>query len=180
MNLKLILAAVLVVGVGAGVVVAGDVLPGGSSEADSEPFPTVTPSAEETTTSGSGAETTTTDGTSTETPPFGVVIDGIEECGQTCRDVTSTLTNHQDTAVENVTVYARIFAGKGTGGDDIWHGQEDVGTLAAGEPYTTTERVELSFSEALTVENNDGWITVQTTVETDDGTVTFTDERRVA
>jgi len=182
MNLKLILAAVLVVGVGAGaVVVAGDVLPGGGSAADSEPFPTSTPTGDETATGGSdGGEPTTTAGTSTATPPFGFTIDNIEKCGQTCRDVTSTLTNHQDTTAESVTVYTRIFAGQGTDGDEVWRGSEDVGTLPAGESYTTTRQVELSFADGLKIENNDGWITVQTTVETGDQTVTFTDERQVA
>jgi hypothetical protein len=182
MNPKLILAAVIVVGVGAGaVVVAGDVLPGGNSEADSEPFPTATPGGETTATGGSdGAATTTPNGTSTATPPFAFAIDTIEECGRTCRDVTSTLTNQRDTTAENVTVHTRIFAGQGTDGDVIWRGNEDVGTLPAGDAYTTTRQVELSYSEALKVENNDGWITVQTTVETEDQTVTFTDERQVA
>jgi hypothetical protein len=181
MNTKLLIAAVVVIGAGIGVVVAGDLLPGEDDTTDSEAFPTATPSDEETPSdSGDDGETTATAATSTETPPFGFVIDSIEECGQTCRDVTSTLTNQQDTTAENVTVYTRIFAGQGTDGDEIWRGQEDAGTLAAGESYTATERVELSLSEGLKIENNDGWITVQTTVETEDQTVTFTDERQVA
>jgi hypothetical protein len=108
------------------------------------------------------------------------VIDNIEECGQTCRDVTSTLSNQQDATAENVTVHTRILAGQGTDGDVVWRGSEDVGTLPAGESSTTTRQVELSFADALKIENNGGWITVQTTVETADGSVTFTDERQVA
>lgn len=181
MNLKLLLAAVVVVGAGVGaIVVAGDVLPGGNSEPDSEPFPTATPHGGETTSDTDSTPTPTTDEASTATPPFGFAIDTIEECGQTCRDVTSTLSNQQDTTAENVTVHTRILAGQGTDGDVVWRGSEDVGTLPAGESYTTTRQVELSFADALTVENNGGWITVQTTVETADGSVTFTDERRVA
>jgi hypothetical protein len=182
MNLKLIFAAVVVIGAGAGaIVIAGDLLPGGNSEAESEPFPTATPGDDGTATGGSDStETTTASGTSTATPPFGFAIDSIEECGQTCRDVTSTLTNQQGTTAGNVTVYTRIFAGQGTDGDVIWRGSEDVGTLPAGDSYTTTRQVELSYADALKVENNDGWITVQTTVETADGTVTFSDERQVA
>ena len=181
MNLKLLLAAVVVVGAGVGaVVVAGDLLPGGNSETDSEPFPTATPDSGETTSDSDGTATPTTDGASTATPPFGFVIDNIEECGQTCRDVTSTLSNQQDATAENVTVHTRILAGQGTDGDVVWRGSEDVGTLPAGESYTTTRQVELSFADALTIENNGGWITVQTTVETADGSVTFTDERQVA
>lgn len=181
MRSRLILATVLVVGVGAGaVVVAGDVLLSGGSEADAEPFPTAAPSGEQTPTSGTDAETSTTGGATTETPPFGFTVDNIEECGQTCRDVTSTLTNQQDATAEDVTVHTRIFAGQGTDGDEVWRGSEDVGTLPAGESYTTTRQVKLSFSDSLAINNNDGWITVQTTVETADGRVTFTDERQVA
>lgn len=181
MNTKLLFAAVLVVGVGAGaVVVAGDMLPGGTSAADFEPFPTATPGGETTATGGSdGTATTTAGGASTETPPFVFSIDTIEECDQTCRDVTSTLTNTQDTTAENVTVYTRIFVGQGTDGDVVWRGSEPVGTLPAGDSYVTTRQVELSFSDALAVRDN-GWITIQTTVETEDRTVTFTDERQVA
>lgn len=181
MDTKLTLAALLVVAVGVGAVaVAGDMLPGGDSEADAEPFPTATSDDERTATGGSDGEGTTTAGSpSTETPPFGFVIDTIEECGQTCRDVTSTLTNQQDTTAESVTVNTRIIAGQGTDGDVVWRGNEDVGTLGPGESYTATRQVELSFADALTIQNNGGWITVQTTVETADGSVTFTDERQV-
>ena len=181
MNVKLIFAALLVVGAGAGaIVVAGDLLSGGNSEAASDPFPTATPDDEETAASSGGEGTAVAGGTATATPPFAFTIDNIEQCGQTCRDVTSTLSNQQDTTAENVTVYTRIFAGQGTDGDEVWRGSEDVGTLPAGESYTPTRQVELSFSDGLKIENNDGWITVQTTVETEDGAVTFTDQRQVA
>lgn len=36
----------------------------------------------------------------------------VEECGQTCRDVTSTLSNNQDETATGVTVYTRVFAGE--------------------------------------------------------------------
>ena len=68
----------------------------------------------------------------------------------------------------------------GTDGDVIWRGTEDVGALGAGESYTTTRQVDLSFADALAVQNAGGWITVQTSVETADRTVTVTDERQVA
>ncbi|WP_049916474.1 hypothetical protein [Haloferax volcanii] len=124
------------------------------------------------------------DGDATETqsrPPFGVVVDDIEKCGQTCRDVTSTITNQQDTDSSGVTVYSRIFVGNDTDPDDeVWRGTQAVGDLAAGESYTTTKRVELSYSEAFAVQQADGWITVQTTIETDNRTLTYTEQRDVA
>ena len=150
-------------------------LPGDDSGGDVGSFPTATPAP----TTDAGAEQPTTT-TPTETPPFTFVIDSIEECGQTCRDVTSTVTNQQDATARNTTVYTRLYVGNGTDGDVAWQGSERVGTLDPGESATATKRVELSFSEALAVQNNDGWITVQTTVETVDRTVTFTDRRQVA
>lgn len=144
---------------------------GGSGD-DIESFPTETPTQ---TTSGSDGGTTTAD----PAPDFAFAIDRIEECGRTCRDVTSTLTN-DGAAASDVTVYTRIYAGNGTDGDVIWEGRERVGALGAGESYTTTERVELSLTDALAVENEGGWITVQTTIQSAEKTVTVTQRRQVA
>ncbi|MFC6872675.1 hypothetical protein [Halobellus marinus] len=182
MNTKLIVAVVLIVALGAGaVVVGGDLLSGGNSD-DTEPFPTAT--ATQTPASGDdgGAEGATTAASAgTPTPPFAFTIDNIEECGQTCRDVTSTLTNQQDTTAEDVTVYTRMFAGNETNEDDeVWRGSADVGTLEPGESHTETRRVELSLSDGLAIQNAGGWITIQTTVETADQTITFSERRKVA
>lgn len=175
---KPIIIIALLVAIGGGVaVVGGDLFPGGSDE-PAAPFPTETPTATPSAETG-GAGGSTATATATPRPPFGFVIENVESCGTTCRNVTSTLVNQQDKTAEDITVHTRIFAGRGTDGDEIWRGQEGVGTLGAGESYTTTRQVELSYSEALAVQNNDGWITIQTTVETADQTVTFSDERQV-
>lgn len=116
----------------------------------------------------------------TSTPPFGFTVRSIEECGRTCRDVTSTLTNQQNDTVEDVAVHTRIYAGNTTDGDVVWEGSEDVGTLGAAEAYTTTRRVDLSLGDAFAIERAGGWITVRTTVETADRTVTLTSQRKVA
>ncbi|WP_435184544.1 hypothetical protein [Halobellus sp. EA9] len=178
---KPIIIIALLVAVGGGAaVIGGDLLPGNGDESTA-PFPTETPGTSTATETGGSGDATAT-ATATPTPPFGFVIEDIVSCGTTCRNVTSTLVNQQDTTASDITVYTRIFAGRGVGSDDdvIWRGQETVGTLGAGESYTTTRQVKLELSEALAVRNNDGWITVQTTVETADQTVTFTDERQVA
>ena len=170
----------LLVAVGAGAVVLGDDILPGSDSGDAESFPTATPQETTESSSGNDSDGSGTDAEVTATPPFAFVIDNIEECGTTCRDVTTTLTNQQDTTAEEITVYSRIFAGRGVDEDDqIWRGEEPVGTLGPGESYTTTREVELSFQEGLAVQNEDGWITIQTTVETADQTVTFTEERQV-
>ncbi|KAB1193811.1 hypothetical protein GJR96_10335 [Haloferax sp. MBLA0076] len=187
---------VLLVAAGVGVAFVAGIGPfaDGSDAGDqsTDPFPTQTAtptsdgsgSTEESETDGgtSGGDATSTSTATTAEPvdPFAFTIVRIEECGQTCRDVTSTLTNQQETGATGVTVYSRIFAGNSTASDDeIWRGSESVGDLDAGESYTTTRRVELSFSEAFAVQQADGWITIQTTIQTDQQTVTYTERRDV-
>lgn len=192
---SLVVAAVVLVLVGGGLAYVSGFgpAPGGADETDDgSTFPTATPTPPPTDDGSGGdgtASTATDDGsggdgtTSTATPtpqPFVVVIQQIEECGDTCRDVTVSLTNQQSEPATGVTVYTRVFAGNSTDdGDEIWRGSEDVGSLGAGETYTTTKRVELSFSEAFAVQNADGWVTVQTTIDTDDRRITFSEQRNV-
>jgi hypothetical protein len=169
---KLLLAVgVLALAVVGGAAVTGvGPFPGGGDAggSEAEPFPTAT-------------EGTGTAGDATATgPAFAFGIDRIETCGQTCRDVTSTLRNEGDDRATGVVVSTRVFVGNGTDGDVIWRGTERVGALAAGEAHTATRRVELSYSEGLAVRRADGWITVQTTVASDQRTVTFADRRQVA
>ncbi|MFW5919811.1 MAG: hypothetical protein ACOCSF_06415 [Halanaeroarchaeum sp.] len=170
----LVVLVVLVVALAIGAVLytgAGPA-PGGDSGDDIEEFPT-----EHATDAGS-TETTATD----EGDPFTFTIDNIEECGQTCRDVTATLDNNQNETATNVTVYIRIFAGENNTDteDVVWEGTEEVGTMEAGTSHTTTERVELSLQEGRKIDQENGWITMLTTVESDDRTVTFQSSEQVA
>jgi hypothetical protein len=177
-----LVAAVVIVGVGFGL---GSDDPAGD---DIESVPTASDGGAATdggvaSDDGSGDERTridtTTAGETTPTEPkFAFLIDRIEECGDTCRDVTSTLENG-GAAASDVTVYTRIYAGNGTDGDVVWQGTEPVGDLGGGESYTATKRVDLSFRGALAIRGENGWITVQTTVESDERTVTFTQRRNV-
>lgn len=200
MDKRLLAGLVIVLVVGAaGAAAFSDVLgpSGDDGEEVGEPFPTQTSAAPTTTAgttsggsgggsgggddgSGSGGSGTTATTTTAAPEPFDFRIGSIEECGSTCRDVTVTLTNQQETTAEDVTVYSRIFVGKGTDGDVVWQDSEDLGDLSSDESVTRTKRVELSFSEAYAVQQNDGWITIQTTIQTADRTVTFTDQRQVA
>ena len=164
----LLVVLVVVISIGAALYTGVGPAPGGDSGEEIEDFPI--------------GEDADADVSSDETDPFSFVIDDIEECGQTCQDVTATLHNNQDETATNVTVYIRIFAGQdNTDTDDIvWEGTEDAGTMEAGEDYTTTEHVELSLRDARKIDQEDGWITILTTVESDDTTVTFQDSERVA
>lgn len=185
MNPKLIagvVVALVLVGAGAAFVTGFGPAPGGAdaSGSDIEEFPTQTPS------DAAGGATTGTavaDGTATpppDSPAFQFTIDRVEECGDTCRDVTSTLRNNGTAPATGVVVYTRVFVGNDTDGDVVWQGKEEVGRLDANATYTATRRVELSYSEGLAVQRADGWITIQTTVETADQTVTFSERRQVS
>ncbi|MFC7046741.1 hypothetical protein ACFQH6_16190 [Halobacteriaceae archaeon GCM10025711] len=184
MNWKLlgVLALVVLVGGVAAFATGFGPAPGGDTGADDGSFPTETTTTAADTGAGGGssggsdAATTTT----ATAPPFTFVVEKVEECGTTCRDVTTTLTNEQSTPASDVTVHTRIFAGKGTDGDVVWKGSEPVGVLDAGESYTATRRVELSMMDAYKIKQNDGWITIQTSVTADGETTTFTEQRDVA
>jgi len=166
--------ALLLAGVGGAFVAGIGPFQAESSGDDPSEYPTATPEATETDTGGS-------DGGAASTPPFAFTVDAIEECSRTCRDVTSTLTNQQNSTAADITVYTRIYAGNSTdGGAVVWEGSEDVGTLEAEGSYTTTRRVDLSFGDAYAIDQADGWITIRTTVETADRTVTLSDQRKVA
>jgi hypothetical protein len=117
--------------------------------------------------------------TDTSGDPFSFAVEQVEQCGRTCRDVTTSLVNRQSSEASNVTVRTRIYAGNGTSGDPVWTGEERVGTLAAGASETTTKRVSLSLSDALEIERNGGWITVETTVRSDGETMTVVEHRDV-
>ena len=187
MNRLVAVSAVVLVVAGAGAAFATGFgpAPGDDSGSEITDFPTATPtpapddggvSAADVSSSGTGDTTATPE----PRPAFTTTLDRIEECGSTCRDVTSTITNEGSADATGVTVYTRIFVGQDTSGDVVWEDREDVGRLAVNDSYTTTKRVELSLAEAAAVERADGWITVQTTIQSDQRTVTFAESRQVA
>lgn len=126
-------------------------------------------------------ETTPTDVQTPTGPIFSFDVERIENCGETCRDVTATLFNHRPQPATNVTVHTRIYAGENnTDSDDlVWSGETSVGTIEAEGAYTTTERVELSLLDAFKVQQRDYWITIVTVVESSETTITFRDTRQV-
>lgn len=171
-----LLLALLLAGVGAAYYAGLGPAPGGSdSDAQLTDYPTGTPLG----TAAPAGGSTATGGT---VSPFSFTVESIEECGRTCRDVTASLTNNQDERASNVVVFTKIYAGQDNTDDEdlVWTGKEEVGTLEAGATHTTTQRVELSLSEGLKIENHDGWVTVVTTVKTDERTVTFKHSEQVA
>lgn len=177
--------SLLLVVLAAGVIAAGAVALGlvgpaadGGDMRDDEFPPATATGTDDASTAG---ESTATAGTTTPVAdPFAVTVDGVENCGTTCRDVTVSLTNRQADAATGVEMYTRVFAGDSTDGADlVWNGQESVGPLDASATHATTKRVDLSYAEALAVQDADGWVTVQTTVQSDGRTVTFAERRQV-
>lgn len=119
-----------------------------------------------------GTDAGSTDGTEPSTegprPAFGFRVIGIEACGRTCRDVTAAVHNTGDGDASGVVVFTRLYAGNTTASDDrVWSGRRRVGELAAGASDRTTERVDLTLSEGLAIQNAGGWITSLTQVESD-------------
>lgn len=123
---------------------------------------------------------TTDDRAGTAEPPLAFSVGEIDDCGETCRDVTATVENTQDEPAESVTITTSIFAGENSTEEVVWEGTEDVGTLAAGESHTSTKRVSLSLGEAYAIDGEDGWITIVTTIDAEDETVTVRESRQVA
>lgn len=182
MNWKLVggalfLVVVLAFGAGAAYYLGVGPAPGSGDAGDRlTEFPTATPADGSSDGGGAGSTATPT------TPPFSFAIDSVEDCGLTCRDVTVTLHNNQDETATGVTVFVRIFAGQDNTdtADLVWEGRELVGTLDADASHTATKRVELSLQEAQKIDRNGGWVTIVTTVQTDDRTVTFRSSEQVA
>jgi hypothetical protein len=191
-RLAVVAVVALVVAAGVAAVVTGlGPAPGGESGDEITDFPTATAtpgggdvSVAEAPSNGTGDATPPGTATATATPEprpaFVTTVESVADCGRTCRDVTSTTANDGRADATGVTVYTRIFVGQAASGDVVWQGREAVGRLSAGDSYTATRRVELSLAEAAAVENAGGWITVQTTVQSDQRTVTFAESRQVA
>lgn len=127
---------------------------------------------EETTTEETTATTTTTPAS----PSFGYVIDEIVECGSTCREVTATLGNDGTGDAEDVTVTVNVYAQE----DLLWDETESIGTLEAGGSYTTTKTVDVGLSGGAAIRNNDGYVTIETTVDWAGGEETFENREQVA
>ena len=121
---------------------------------------------------GSSSDETTTDSSA----PYRFAIVNVEKCGDTCRDVTATLTNTGQETRQNVRVTTEVYAD----GDLLWTGNETVGTLEPDESHTSTKRVKLSYWDGIKIKNNDGYVTIVTVVRSDSGTVRFEERRKVA
>lgn len=106
---------------------------------------------------------------------FSLSADVSGECGQRCRVVVANLTNNGTATAHNVTSDTRITVD----GDQIWQRTNQLGNVSVNESVERTARIEISYVEALKIAQNDGWITITTTVTWADGNRTFTERRQV-
>lgn len=124
---------------------------------------------------GSSAKSAQTNLTSTNAS-FAFDIKQIKKCGSRCRNVTATLMNNGTAAAESVNVTTVVY----TDGDRIWKGDAKVGLLEVNETYTSTRKITVSYTEAMKIKNNGGYITIRTVVRSANGTKVFEDRRKVA
>lgn len=108
---------------------------------------------------------------------FDFQIQKVERCGLTCRDVTVTATNTQDTTARNVEFVTKMYAGDG---DAVWTGNETFERVEPGETKTVTKRVNFGLLDAAEVRQNGGFVTAETNVTWDSGNESFTERRKVA
>lgn len=119
-------------------------------------------------------------GAEDEGPPFAFDVESVEECGETCREVNVALHNLMDEEAENVVVHSWIYAGETTDRDDVvWADNREVGTLEGGDILRSTDEVDLSVQQANNVRDADGVVTIETTVESGQETVTFVNREDV-
>mgnify|MGYP006271466499 CR=1 FL=1 len=107
---------------------------------------------------------------------FQFTVRNIDECGQTCRDVTVGLRNTMNASATDVTVTTQIY----TGDEEIWSASESFTEVDASESKTRTKRVKLGYFDAVKVKQNGGEIRIETTVTWDGGEQSFTERRKVA
>ena len=98
----------------------------------------------------------------------------VSKCGDTCRDVTFAVTDTAGDGADDVAANITITSG----GERIWQGQQEVGDVGANSTVEQTVRVEVSFSEAYAVSQNDGQVTITTVLSADGQTVTTVEERQ--
>ncbi|MFB6123634.1 MAG: hypothetical protein ABEJ78_09275 [Haloferacaceae archaeon] len=166
----LVLVLLVVTGIGAYATAFGPSADGSRTTSSDAGVQATTATAAPTTAAAS-ARTTAASGVA-----FSFAIDGIERCGQRCRDVTVTLTNTGESSASNTHVTTHIFAGD----TKIWQGRGDLATVDAGEAVTRTRRVKIGYLDAARIKSNDGYIRIETTVTWDGGSTQFVDRRQVA
>lgn len=115
-------------------------------------------------------------GDDVEDLPFAFTVDDITDCGTTCRVVTATIVNTGNETAMDVTVDVQVFVRD----DRIWEGTERIGTLEPDAERTVEKQVKISYRDGLKILDNDGYVTVRTTVTSAEGEWTFSERWKVA
>lgn len=175
-----VVVGVLILAAGAALVANGGLQAGGGPPLSADGSATTDTSGTASDGSGDGAATGggTDDGSdgAADRAPYGFTIDRIEGCGTTCREVTATLTNTGNETRSDVRVNTKLLAD----GDELWEGDQTVGDMESGEAFTETRTVDVGYWGGVQIQRNDGYVTIRTTVTSEQGTVTFEERRKVA
>ncbi|MFC4438222.1 MULTISPECIES: hypothetical protein [Natrialbaceae] len=99
----------------------------------------------------------------------------LTECGATCREATTTLRNTGDDDATDVRVSVTVFTDETV----VWETDDRLGRLAAGAGVTRTYRVDVDPGAALAIRENDGWLTIAVTIESDQQTERIIREKEV-
>ncbi|TYL36774.1 hypothetical protein CV102_21110 [Natronococcus pandeyae] len=112
-----------------------------------------------------------------ETPAvaFDVAPLSLTECGTTCREATTTLRNTGDRDATDVRVFVTVFTDETV----VWETEECIGRLASGAGVTRTYRVDVDLGTALAIRENDGRLTIELTIESDQQTERIVREKDV-
>jgi hypothetical protein len=102
-------------------------------------------------------------------------ITALEVCGLTCREATATLANTGGDDATNVTAEVTVLSG----GEKLLTTTRAVGTFEADERQTRSVPVDGGTADGYVIQDNDGRITIETTLVHDDGQDRFVEQRNV-
>lgn len=161
----------MALGVIAGVSLAG--LTGGSTGDSDAESPSDTDGRAKTDGSGSNAGPDLARETPTVAFDLGPV--SLTECGTTCREATTTLRNTGEGDATDIRVFVTVFTDETV----VWETEERIGRLESGASVARTYRVDVDLGTALAIRENDGRLTIELTIESDQQTERIVREKDV-
>lgn len=124
---------------------------------------------------GQDDETATNETATNESDRFELDADLVERCGLNCRNVTANLTNTGNDTAENVTANVTITADD----EEVWERNYTLGNVSANESVERSSEISVGPRDLYAIEQNDGFVFINVTVEWDGGNQTFTERRQV-
>jgi len=110
-----------------------------------------------------------------ETDRFDVDAEVLGRCGLDCRLVSANVTNLGAERAENVSMTVRVSSG----GRALWSESGELGDMRANETVQRSASVDVGPYGLYRIQRNDGRVTINATVEWDDGAESHVTRRRV-